>query len=93
MPELAPYSLSTLAFLIFSALVFQLRLKHPGGPPLLSWFAGFLLIMTGVRLFVGALRYPEHVYLGFDKLLLFGVLMLIAFAVGKVLMLAATEDP
>ena len=90
MPDPAAYPLTTLVFLIFSALAYgDLRTSHRGGPPLLSWFAGLLLVMLGVRLFVASLDHPDR----FDGMLLLGVMFLIAFTVLKALIEGAARDP
>ena len=90
MPDLAAYTLTTLIFLIFGTLAYgELRMSHKGGPPLLSWYAGLILVMMGVRLAVSALDFTD----GFDQLLMFGVLLLIAFTVMKALIEGSAEGP
>ena len=60
MPEIGPFSLVTLAFVLFSFVAWEVGVAHRGRLTL-AFFAGVLLIVAAGRLLVG------HLLLLFDR--------------------------
>ena len=102
MPESGPFSLLTLAFVLFVFVAWQIRVRCEGQLTL-PFFAGVLLIVAAARPLVGHLlllfaaygkkaTIDPAIYI-IDGLILISFLWLLSVTVAKVLNLAATSDP
>ena len=92
MPEIGPYSLATLSFLVFSFVTWQLRIVHHDAPRL-SVFAGMILMLAAVRLAVGLDLTTFSGTLILDVILTFGFLVLLARTIEEAIVRAVTTDP
>ena len=91
MPDSGPYSLVVLSFAVFSFVSWQLRETHRTLP--LAWFAGVLMIVATMRLFVGHAEESGRMFALPDGVLLFAFLTLVSCTAFTVLLYVVTDDP
>lgn len=104
MPEFGPFSLVTLAFLMFSFVAWELGISHKGRLSL-AFFAGVLLVVSAGRLLLGHLTMLYGMFsvretmVGdpalhiLDGLILATFVVVLSATASHVITLAATADP